>query len=134
MVVLSFSEPKHYDKLVKREKTQTIRPRNPKRIEQMKRLGIQIYWKQRTPQREKLYDAEYLLSKQITFLRNHNEDKYELAFHHVGGWYNFTPEAKEEIARKDGFDNFEEMTQWFKNRYDEIWGKEFDLIRWNEVK
>jgi len=56
MVALSYKVFK--EKLLSGEKDQTIRKQNLVREEQMKRLGLQIYWKQRTKECEKLFDAK----------------------------------------------------------------------------
>ena len=69
MTAISFSMFK--DKLLSGEKTTTIRPLDIPRIEQMHRLGIQVYWKQRTKESEKLFDARLKSVKVITsYIKN----------------------------------------------------------------
>jgi len=50
MVGISFSSADFVAKIRGGSKTTTIRPSNPKREEQMRRLGLHLYYKQRTPQ------------------------------------------------------------------------------------
>lgn len=149
LVAISFSVFK--DKLVSREKKQTIRKIDIPRLEQMYRLGIQLYWKQRTKESEKLYDAKlrdvmfilfssdgYPVYECIVDKKKILEDENPFPFS-----YNIryiTQNEQEEIAINDGFSSLDHMAQWFKTKYGEdltreIWGIKsiFMIIKWDEV-
>lgn len=130
MVTLSFSV--FEEKLKKRKKMQTLRPRNEKRVEQMKRLGIQIYWKQRTKEGYKMYDAELEKTWKVAFL--FHPDRVDFGFwdNHLSKWVTYTPYIRNVIAELDGFINFAEMYTWFKDNHQNLQEMEFDLIRWRE--
>jgi len=146
MVALSFKVFK--DKLVSREKQQTIRPINIPRIEQMKRLGIQIYWKQRNPKEsEKLYNAKLKSFMYIKFDKK-GYPRYRVITDDPFGPLEIEPklseltlEEQKELAKRDGFGSINEMAKWFLNEYGEnltttpfLGAPEyFMVIQWEEV-
>ena len=122
MVAISFSVFK--DKLLDGTKTQTMRELNIPRLEQMRDLGIQIYWKQRTKESEKLFDAIF---KSVKFLAFDSDGlRWEVL---ASTWETdrnlfidpdireLSHEEKNTIARKDGFESIEEMNGWFLKTY-----------------
>ncbi len=122
MVAISFSVFK--DKLLDGTKTQTIRWLDLPRIEQMQRLGIQIYWKQRTKNSEKLFDAKLKSIRVIQFSSNgypkYIADVPDYSAPMPIQGYKTRPLSMSEqdvFARKDGFSNANEMAQWFLDRY-----------------
>jgi hypothetical protein len=121
MVAISFSIFK--DKLLSGEKTQTIRPYNEKRFNQIKRIGkLQIYWKQRSKECEKLFDAELTEIFKLPSFK-------ELYEHH------YVPvKDLQELAQRDGFECFHSMLYWFRRKYGEkFWDMEFMVIRWKRL-
>lgn len=131
MVAISFSKFK--EKLLNGEKRQTIRKHNPERIEQMKRLGIQIYWKQRSANNsEKLFDAKLTDHFKLRFVEDATRYPFFL-FRDHGPWAAPTDEFMDELAQKDGFKDYKEMVLWFKDEYgDELFESEYDVIRFEK--
>lgn len=137
MVALSFSDQKLLGKLLSGEKDQTIRPFSERRYEQIVRIRkLQIYWKQRTRESKKLFDAElteifliYLIHPKTKEEWPHKIENQELI--------PMTKEEVEELARRDGFKNIEELYAWFKQRYkkqkEKLEGK-FMVIRFRRTK
>ena len=136
MVAISF-KPEWRDKLLRGEKTQTIRPRpSKKRLNQLwrtnpayircynkKPLDLHIYTAQRTR------NAELLFKTKTTGI-------YECRFNDYGliiqfNW--FSPEINEnlqQIAKKDGFQGLHTLRAWFETQYGpELEEKDFILIR-----
>lgn len=122
MVAISFSVFK--DKLVSREKQQTIRKIDVPRLEQMSKLGIQIYWKQRdSKESEKLYNAKLKSFMYIKFDEK-GYPRYQILTTDQFGPIDFDPqlreltiEEQEELARRDGFDSLKKMAKWFRKKY-----------------
>lgn len=149
LVAISFSVFK--DKLVSREKKQTIRKIDIPRLRQMRRLGIQLYWKQRTKESEKLYDATlrdvmfilfssdgYPVYECIVDKKKILDDEKPFPLAHSVRY--ITQNEQEEIAINDGFNSLDHMAQWFKTKYGEdlirqIYGiaSVFMIIKWDEV-
>jgi hypothetical protein len=97
MVVISFSVSK--DNLLDGSKAMTIRRFKPKRFGQILTANdLQIYWKQRTKESQKLFDAEL---RSITVFRFSSLSEGEL-------W---------DLAIEDGFSSAFEMRMWFIDRY-----------------
>ena len=102
MVAISFSVSK--DNLLDDSKAMTIRRFKPKRFEQILTASdLQIYWKQRTKESQKLFDAEL---RSITVFRFSSLSEGELL----------------DLAFEDGFGGPLEMRSWFIDRYgEEAW-------------
>lgn len=123
MTTISFSLFK--DKLVSGEKTHTIRQLNIPYLESLRKNGIQIYWKQRTKQREKLYDAVFTGVKFYQF-NSHGEIAWEVD---APQWdtdpnsfidpprRNLSYAEKLTLARKDGFKTLNELNVVFQRMY-----------------
>ncbi len=129
MVVLSFSVKK--EKVLMGEKTQTIRPHNPERVEQMARLGIQVYWKQRSAKNsDYLFDAELIGHDHIKFYKT-VEGEPRMKMEVTGEWRVLGDAAMKRIARKDGFYSFRGLVDGLTDMYgeDEIYDMTFDVIR-----
>ena len=127
MVAISFSMFK--DKIRLGEKRQTIRPYSPNRYEQMVRIGrVQLYWKQRAKECEKLGEGRITRVFRIRFLKNKGVGEYT-----TNGWLiiRYSREREEDLARRDGFGSFDEMWEWFHDHYGErMFRIPFMVIRW----
>jgi|Deesub1362A_J573_1020465.scaffolds.fasta_scaffold00348_26 hypothetical protein len=126
MVAISFSMFK--DKLLSGEKDQTIRPYSEKRYNQIKNAKrLQIYWKQRTKQCEKLFDAELVeIFKLASFKKLYND--YLEPFQHLR-------QNLDELAQRDGFECFHEMLYWFRKKYGSKYrDMEFMVIRFKKLE
>ena len=106
MRIISFSVLK--DKLLEGTKTQTIRrPRkNPLRVSEM----VQIYWKLRSKDRLKLFNAV------ITSI-----DVIKLT------------KTSENVFISDGFTSKKEALDWFKSKYPKSWTSKFKLIKFRKL-
>jgi hypothetical protein len=138
MVAISFSVPELLPKLIDGSKRQTIRKHNPKRIEQMKRLGLQIYWKLRYKDGYKLHDGIYTEGFQLLFQSTEGgiSDKYKYLYriNTDAVWELLTPHDAEDIARRDGFDSWLILVGWLEGAYGDLHNQIFDGIRWMDVK
>lgn len=141
MVSISFSVMR--DKLESGEKQHTIRKFNPKRIRQMiKHKKLQIYWKLRTNQTEKLFDAEYkgctmfYLDEHAYPWANIGDSDYPFACNHGVDCdlVKFPHEYAEKLAIKDGFNSIEEMQAWFVNKYKEKVSGDYMGISFERVR
>ena len=135
MVAISFSVFK--DKILNSTKTQTIRPFNPKRYEQIKKIGkLQLYWKQRTKECRLLKEVELEDIFVIAFTGKENYiGIYEVDGTDIHFVRYATEEEVKEIVRRDGFKNFLEMYNWFAKKYKSseysgLFGMYFMVIRW----
>jgi len=128
MVAISFSEFK--DKLLSGEKTQTIRPYTKHRYNQIKNAKkLQMYWKQRTKESEKLFDAEL-------------EDIFLIKFFHVvtdililyPKGVTLTDREIETLVRRDGFASKKELIKWFYRKYgNRLFRNYFMVIRFRRI-
>lgn len=138
MVGVSFSFPQLLKAIYTGQKDQTIRPVNPKRIDQMQRLGIQLYWKQRSKYGFRLSETKYKEGYRIMFRDSHCGMSFKYTLHwrdyHSGWWNSVLSWQRGEIAKRDGFDTFQELTEALESRYGDIHNMEFDLIRWPRLK
>lgn len=139
MVGLSFSFPKLLLKIYTGEKDQTIRVENPKRIEQMQRLGIQLFWKQRSKHGFKLNETKYKEGFKIRFFTTSCRYDYKYTLRQVdyedGDWWNGVPSwDRTAIAVRDGFDDYRELVDALMSRYGNLHGMVFDVIRWPKLK
>lgn len=127
MVALSFSVMK--EKLLSGEKEHTIRKiNNFKRLHQMAKIKkLQIYWKLRTKQTEKLFDAEFVGATMFHLDSSGypwawvGDETYPFACNNVPSaeWdlIKFPYEEANKLAIKDGFTSIEEMQKWFVDKY-----------------
>lgn len=128
MVAVSFSVFK--DKLLSSEKDQTIRPFSEYRYRQLSKPNckLQIYWKQRTKECEKLFEA--VVTELFVIQLDPDE---RVIYHHEEK--PMTEEELEEVVRRDGFASVEEFFEFFVSRY----GKEhlrenpFILLRFERL-
>ena len=115
MVIVSFSVPKLKPMVLNGTKQQTIRLMNKKwinafdKIENFYTVKLQLYWKQRSPNNEKLMEVECKSIQPIKL-----------------------SEITLEIAKADGFETLDECLTWFKNTYKKV---DFEtqylaLIKW----
>lgn len=123
MVAISFSGL--LDGVMSGRKQHTIRRYNQKRTEQMARLGLQMFWKQRTPQCRKLFDSRFVLGQLIEFDKNWwpywAGMVYPEIFRIEGRYWppprKMTKDEANTLAVKDGFRNVEEMQARFREMY-----------------
>ena len=129
MVAISFSVLK--EKLLDGSKCQTIRPYSAKRMEQINRIRtLQIFWKQRNSKEcEKLFNAELTEDISIVYFDSPNpglrdENGKIILYDKIG-----------EIAKRDGFERFYDMWDWFRNYYgyDFLSKNKFMVIRFKKV-
>jgi len=112
MVAISFSEERFVKLIQQGKKDQTIRPYNPKRFEQIKRMKkLQLYYKQRTKECRKIADAELTEIFRIKFSQ-------------------LNPVEEIWLALRDGFDGIVDFYNWFEKRYGKkLYDMEFMVIK-----
>jgi len=133
MVAVSFSVFK--EKLLSGEKDQTIRPFSECRYCQIgkKRLPLQIYWKQRTKECEKLFDAV----PEEVFPVWLDPDAFMIyLYDRHAGKILLSEEEQEEIIRRDGFKSREEFFKFFIKKYGRKYLRDniFMVIRFRRVE
>ena len=135
MVAISFSANEKFPEMIlSGRKDQTIRPYNPKRFEQIKRIGkLQLYWKQRTKECYKIADAEVTEIFKIKFVIYYDSigHKCITIYKLRENSYNEI-NAKEliELANRDGFDSVWDFIGWFEQQYKNLHDMDFMVIRW----
>jgi len=128
MVAISFCIFK--EKVRTGEKRRTTRPFSGRRYRQLQHIGrVQLYWKQRTKECEKLGEGEIL----------------ELAIVKVRKWgllmrwdplsriYQIVEKHKlGKFVKEEGFDSYEDYYQWLEDRYGSknLEDMEFMTIKW----
>ena len=119
MAGISFSV--HKQKILNGEKLQTIRGNRKRPI----KVGETLYlwWKQRSPQREKLGEAKCIKVSDVLI----NADGVN-----VDGKVIINEIGLDNFAIADGFNNWEELVDFFQNAH----GLPFTgtLIKWNSIK
>jgi len=139
MVAISFSIFK--DKLLSGEKDQTIRPFTRQRYLQFAKArevseegkpSLQIYWKQRTKESEKLFDA-ILTELRVIAIDPDREEMRERVWMVADLKI---PEGKvEEIVKRDGFESKEEFFNFFRKKYgSKLKDMYFILIRFRRAE
>lgn len=113
-----------YQKILNGSKRQTIRPLRKKPIEVGDKLYL--YWHLRRKDCEKLKEVycneEFLLQFDDGFMIiGTDTSKINIAL---------TNRQKNNLARKDGFKNMDEMLDWFYGKYDDVEERIFQVIRW----
>ncbi len=121
MAGLSFSVFK--DKITSGAKRQTIRGDRKFPIKEGEKLYL--WWKQRSPQREKLGEAVCIKTRQITICGDsydYPDDQYSLVDH---------PVHLDNFAIADGFDNWQGLIEFFESTH----GLPFTgvLIEWDGI-
>jgi hypothetical protein len=133
VVAVSFSVFR--DKLLSGEKDQTIRPFSECRYCQIAKKGrkLQIYWKQRTKECEKLFDATPVEVFKV-WLDPDSRSIYR--YDEWAGKVPLTAEEQEEIVRRDGFDSVESFFEFFLERYGEAYLRDnaFMVIRFRRCE
>lgn len=133
MVAISFSVFK--DKILNGEKRQTIRRFTEKRYEQILNADrLQLYWHQRSKdgyllkevKLSRIYFLEFREDEDGNIRMWLKERKNSLSFFPAKEW------LSDYIAKKDGFDSYEDMVKWFLEHYgkDEILNTTFMVIEW----
>ncbi|MCA6521781.1 MAG: hypothetical protein IM596_07980 [Pseudanabaena sp. M051S1SP2A07QC] len=119
MAGISFSVFK--DKILRGEKWQTIRTIRKHPIKQGEKLYL--WWKQRSPEREKLGEATCTKVSKI---------EIETRFIQLDGKLINRMDDLDKIAIADGFDNWLGMMEWFSNTH----GLPFEgvLIEWDDLE
>ena len=133
MVAISFSVFK--DKILSGEKTQTTRPWNQKRYEQIKRIRkLQLYWHQRRKDSELLKEVDL----EDIFAIGFSNDAYHFLIFRIFEDGSLSvlrrtlPHEAGEIVYRDGFSSFNEMKNWFFERYGpKMNDMPFMVVRWN---
>ena len=142
MVAISFSVMK--DKLLSGEKTHTIRKLNINRLHQMAKLKkLQIYWKLRTKETEKLFDAEFVGATIFNLDSNGypwawvGDDTYPFACNNVSpvdaDLIKFPINYATSLALEDGFDSIEDMQKWFVSKYNDRVSGDYMGIRFRKI-
>lgn len=126
MVSISFTMFK--EKLIDGSKRTTIRRLDIIKIEQMKKLGIQVYWRLRTKETEKLFDAKLVSVRVIQFdpvgypIREAVDPDLTKPFP-PEGYKTRRIYGVEALARADGFVNADEMALFFRVTYGAHFGR-----------
>lgn len=109
MPAISFSTL--FNKLINKEKKQTIRPRFSDYWLRFKKGDRLVgYWKLRTPECKKLFDSEL------------SEDPFVVDL----------SDFDDELMVRDGFSSLKEaMRHWFLPKYPNLATMEFVVLRWN---
>jgi len=125
------------DKLLSGEKTQTIRKMRKRPI----KVGdnLYLYWHPRQKGCEKLGEALCTETLQIRIKKNPDDygrvhlglatyEKITTGDWVMGHWKSMSAVDREEIVKRDGFDNEEQMLKFFSGHYElpEV----FQVIRW----
>ena len=129
MPLVSFSVFK--EKIENGSKKQTIRKLRKYPIKKYDLLYM--WWKSRTPQRERLgfstCTEEFLIKMSII---NNGYSVY-LRVWPVGSVEELSQEQYEELAKQDGFSCLKEMTEWFYKTHGEMEQECFQVIRWDKL-
>jgi len=133
MVAIGFTVFK--EKILAGEKTQTIRPYSERRWKTiLKNKKLQLYWKLRTKECEFLKEVNlkemFKIRFEIKWLRLYTLGYYTV-FKEDGKWREMEEEEMEDLARRDGFESFKALVEWFKGKYGVgIFTQDFMVIRW----
>ena len=134
MVAISFSVEGFVEKIRSGAKSQTIRPFNQKRYEQIERIKkLQLYWKQRTKECFKIADAELTEIFKIKFVSyfDYWGDMVIVVHKWDDGWREISAKELIELSFRDGFVTVWDFLHWFENQYREkLLKMEFMVIRW----
>ena len=134
MVAIGFTVFK--DKILTGEKTQTIRPYSERRWKTiLKNRKLQLYWKLRTKECEFLKEVNlkemFKIRFEIKWLRLYSLGCYTVSKEEDGTWREMEEEEMEDLARRDGFESFKALVEWFKGKYGVgIFTQDFMVIRW----
>ena len=134
MVAIGFTVFK--DKILTGEKTQTIRPYSERRWKTiLKNRKLQLYWKLRTKECEFLKEVNlkemFKIRFEIKWLRLYSLGCYTFSKEEDGTWREMEEEEMEDLARRDGFESFKALVEWFKGKYGVgIFTQDFMVIRW----
>lgn len=125
MVAISFTVFK--DKIKAGIKQQTIRPYTTKRFHAiLRKKQLQLYWKQRTPECEKLAEAQLKEIYRIYFHPKKRIIKYSFPNQRL-----LSLEEMDQLAIRDGFVDFEHMWAWFERKYKaKMFSQSFMVICW----
>jgi hypothetical protein len=112
------------DKILDGSKRQTIRGIRKNPIKEGETLYM--WWKQRSPQREKLGETKCVKIREICIMTDgydFPDDQYSLVDH---------PSLLDNFAIADGFDNWQQLIEFFENAH----GLPFEgvLIEWDSIK
>jgi hypothetical protein len=92
-----------------------------------------MWWKSRTPQREKLGETtcteQFLIKMSII----NNGFSVYMPIWKVGEIEQLSSDEMAELARLDGFGSIQEMTEWFYKTHGEINQDCFQVIRWDDI-
>jgi hypothetical protein len=129
MPLISFSVFK--EKIKDGTKKQTIRKLRKYPIKKYDLLYM--WWKSRTPQREKLglttCTEEFLIKMSII----DNGFNVYMSVWKVGETQELSCEERAELAELDGFDSITGMVEWFYKTHGEMNQECFQVIRWDEL-
>ena len=134
MVAIGFTVFK--EKILAGEKTQTIRPYSERRWKSiLKNRKLQLYWKLRTKECEFLKEVNlkelFKIRFGIKWLRLYSLGHYTVSKEEDGKWREMEEEEMEDLARRDGFESFKALVEWFKEKYGVgIFTQDFMVIRW----
>lgn len=127
MPIISFSVFK--EKILDGTKTQTIRKERKYPIKTNDHLYL--WWKSRTPTREKLFETTCASTFKIKLYVDKTDIDAAL-LRYNGDIIGYPYNDLVLLARRDGFYTPEEMRKWFLETHGPINGEVFDVIRWNK--
>lgn len=125
MVMLGFTVDNARENIRSGRKTTTLRVYDAKRFEQIQRIRkLQLYWKPRTKACELIAEVELYNIRIFKFVHAQDFLGYPLLTEHF-----------EIMAHKDGFNNYDDMLEWFHSHYgDAMYKMDFMLIEWYPPK
>ena len=118
MVMFTFTMKGAIEKIERGTKTTTTRLKNERReASVLKNKRYDLYWRARTKECFLIGRYPFVSMKSFNFPAAEKMPE----------------EEREEIARKDGFDSWEEMYNWFLEKYGEevLKEKEFTIHEWD---
>jgi len=131
MVAFSFSEENFVIPILSGRKNQTTRPLTTGRLKQLKNnTGLQLYYQQRSKNGFKISDA---LKTDLLIIKLKHEGPYIVDGNCT---LPFPDEKAADLARRDGFKDYQEMFNWFVRKYgqekttDDLW----IVVRWRLAK
>jgi len=104
---------------------------------------LQIYWKLRTKETEKLFDAEFVGATMFNLDSNGypwawvGDDTYPFACNNVNpvdaDLIKFPINYATSLALEDGFDSIEDMQKWFVSKYNDRVSGDYMGIRFRRI-
>jgi len=127
MVAFSFSSENFVVPILSGRKDQTTRPLTTARLKQLKNsTGLQLYYQQRSKEGFKISDAR---KTDLLIIKLKHEGPYLVDGNCT---LPFPDEKAADLARRDGFKDYQEMFNWFVRHYgqEKTTGNLWMVVRW----